>query len=100
MPIVTQWISWVISMLMGIFTGVKAFDETKKLIDAKIMPEVKIEDKVEEIMQRQELARSLVAFAGVEAAYYTARGLIIALNFALIMHYAFKFAAMRPKNEA
>lgn len=81
------------------FTGVKAFDETKKLIDEKIIPDIKSEVKAEEIVRKQELARSLVAFAGVEAAYNTAIGLIITLNFALIMHYALKFATRPKSNE-
>ena len=100
MPIVAQWITWVITTIASIFTGVKAFDEAKKLIEDKIMPDIKTEDKAEEIVQKQELAKSLVAFTGIEAAYYTARGLIIALNFALIMHYALKFAASRSRNGA
>jgi hypothetical protein len=100
MPGVTQWITWVITTIASIFAGMKAFDETKKLIEEKIMPDIKTEDKAEEIVRKQELAKSLVAFTGIEVAYYTARGLIIALNFALIMHYALKFGASRPRNEA
>jgi len=99
MPGVTQWITWVISTIVNIVTGLKAFDETKKLIEEKIMPDIKTEDKAEEIVRKQELAKSLVAFTGIEAAYYTARGLIIALNFAIIMHYALKFGASRPESE-
>ena len=100
MPLVVEWISWILGSLGSTVAFVKSFVETKKLFDEKIMPAIQAEDKAEEIVRKQELARNLVAFSGIEAAYYTARGLIIALNFALLMHYAFKFAALtRPRNK-
>ena len=72
----------------------------KKLIEDKVMPDIKEGETVEEIKRKQELARNLVAFSGVEAAYYTARGLMIAVYFSLLMHYAYKFVALtKPKSK-
>ncbi len=90
-------ITWALTSIGSILTGVKSFIEVKKLIDTKVMPDIQAEDKAEEIVRKQELARNLVAFTGIEAAYYTARGLIIALNFIVIMHYAYKFSAQTQK---
>lgn len=87
-----QVISWIINSLGGLILMVKAFLETKKLLDDKVMPDIKTEDTATEIKNKQELAKSLVTLAGIEAAYNIARGLVIALNFAVIIHYAYKFA--------
>ncbi len=100
MPLVEEWISWVLSSLGSIVLLAKTFVETKKLVEKQAMPDIKAEDKAEEIARKQELARSLVALTGIEAAYNAARGLIVALNFVLLVHYAYKFAALtRPRHK-
>lgn len=86
-------ISWIIGSLVGLFGLAKTFLETKKLLDEKVMPDIKIEDTATEIKSKQELAKSLVTLAGIEAAYNIARGLVLALNFAIIAHYAEKLAS-------
>lgn len=88
-----QLITWIMSLLVSLFGLTKTFLETKKLIDEKIMPDSKTEDNAQEIRDKQELAKSLVMLVGIEAVYNIARGLLLALNFALIAHYAHKFAS-------
>lgn len=89
---ISSLISWILSTVSSVIGLLKAFDGTKKFIEEKVMPDIKTEETIEEIKRRQELARNLVAFAGIEAAYNVARGLMIALNFGIILHYAFRFS--------
>jgi len=95
------FIEWIIAFITNIFVMLKALVETKKLVEETVMPDIIGEEKIEEIKQKQELARNLVAMAGVQAAYNTARGLVMALLFGLVFHYAYKFttAITRPKNK-
>ncbi|MFL5667062.1 MAG: hypothetical protein ACJ8BW_37795 [Ktedonobacteraceae bacterium] len=86
-------ISWIIGSLVSLFGLAKTFLETKKLLDEKVMPDIKTEDTAKEIQSKQELAKSIVTLAGIEAAYNIARGLVLALNFAVIVHYTLKFAS-------
>ncbi len=86
-------ISWILSSLASLIGLAKSFVEIKKLLDEKVMPDIKTEDTAKEIQDKQELAKSLVTLAGIEAAYNIARGLILALQFAVFAHYAHKFAS-------
>ena len=100
MDVVIKIVTWVITSFSGMLGIAKAFTELKKLLEKDVMPDIKTEDKAEEIVKKQELAHHLVVVTGIEAAYNIARGLILALNFALMMHYALKFSqVMRPKRE-
>jgi len=72
---------------------IKVFAETKKVLDEKVMPNIITEDTVKNIQAKQELAKSLVTLAGIEAAYNIARGLILALQFAVFAHYVEKLAS-------
>src|SRR5207245_10011211 len=95
---ISSLVSWILSTVGGLVVTTKALLETKKLVEDKVMPDIDEGETVEEIKRKQELAHNLVAFAGVEAAYNTARGLMIAAYFALLMHYAYKFVALtKPK---
>jgi len=95
---ISSTISWVLTTVTGLIGLLKPFDSVKKFIEDKVMPDIETEETVEEIKRRQELARNIVAFAGIQAAYNVARGLIIALNFGLLVHYAFKFAERVTSN--
>ena len=98
---VIKIVAWIITSLLGMIGFAKSFVETKKLLEKEVMPDIKTEEKAEEIVKKQELAHHLVVFTGIEAAYNIARGLVLALNFALLMHYALKFSqGMRPKKES
>ena len=97
---ISSLVSWILSTVGNLVLTTKALVEKKKLIKDKVMPDIKEGETVEEIKRKQELARNLVAFSGVEAAYYTARGLMIAVYFSLLMHYAYKFVALtKPKSK-
>lgn len=85
--------SWILSIISGLVASAKGFVEMKKIMDEKVMPDIKTEDKADEIQKKQELAKWLVIFTGIEATYNIARGLILALNFAVLMHYALKFVS-------
>src|SRR5207245_317840 len=88
---ISSTITWALTTVTGLIGALKSLDSVKKFIEEKVMPDIETEETVEEIQRRQELARSLVAFTGIQAAYNVARGLIIALHFGLLLHYAFKF---------
>ncbi len=93
-------IQQILTMIGGGILSFKALLEAKKLLEDKIMPDIKVEETAENIKSKQELAKHLVIFAGIEAAYNTARALIIALYFVLTMHYAFKFTLRVLKKES
>jgi hypothetical protein len=86
-------ISWVISIVVSFVTATKAFIEIKKLLDEKVMPDIKAEDTAKQIQDKQELARNLVTLAGIEAAYNIGRGLILVLQFAALSHFVGKLTA-------
>lgn len=98
--IISKIITWAITSFGGIIGIVKTFSETKKLLEKDVMPDIKTEDKAEEIVKKQELAHHLVILAGLEAAYNVARGLVVAFNFALLMHYSLKFAQSVKRKES
>jgi hypothetical protein len=89
---ISSTISWVLGTVTGLIGLLKSFDSTKKFFEEKVTPDLDTEETIEEIKRRQELARNIVAFAGIEAAYNVARGLVLALNFGLLLHYALKFS--------
>jgi hypothetical protein len=89
---ISRTVSWVLGTAVSLIGLLKTFDATKKFFDEKVTPDINSEETIEEIKRRQELARNIVAFAGIEAAYNVARGLVLALNFGLLLHYAFKFS--------
>lgn len=97
---IIQWIEWAISMIGGLLGLTKTALETKKLLEEKAMPDIKVADKVEEIQRNLELGKNIIALAWVETVYNTARGLVLALLFGLIAHYTLKFGEfIRPRSK-
>ena len=93
-------IQQVLGMIGGVITSFKALLEAKKLLEDKIMPDITTEETAENIKSKQELAKYLVIFTGIEAAYNTARGFMVALYFVITMHYAFKFTQRLTRKES
>jgi uncharacterized protein YqhQ len=88
------FIRGIIAVISTLVVAVKGLFEIKKLAEKTTMPDIKSEDKIAEIMDKKELARNLVALAGIEAAYNIARGLVTTLTFAVLFHYANKLTAL------
>ncbi len=83
-------IQWILSTIGSAFGLAKTSIEIKKLVDENIMPDFKGTDKAEEMRDKKELAGNLLTLAIIEAAYNTARGLVAALLFGLVAHFAIK----------
>ncbi|MGB8346800.1 MAG: hypothetical protein WCD86_18070 [Ktedonobacteraceae bacterium] len=96
-----SFIEWILATLSTVIAFVKSLLETKKLVDETIAPDLKGEEKAKAIANKQELAQSFVALAGIEAAYNIARGVVTALLFGLLLHYVYKFMElMKPRPKA
>jgi hypothetical protein len=103
--------------LMGAVTTTKLFADTADSI-RKVVPEqlyskkitqdhletsmtrlndqsIPIEEKEWELNTRQELVKSMVHITAIEAAYDIARGTVILVFFAIVMHYWAQFFTRR-----
>lgn len=90
MEAIATMIQQIVSMIGGAILAFKTFIEAKKLLDKQVMPDINVGETAEEIKNKQHLAKYLVIFAGIEAAYNTAKALMLALYMVITLYYAFK----------
>jgi hypothetical protein len=89
-------ISWIVGLVVSLVGVIKTFVETKKLLDERVAPDLKAEETAKQIEEKQELAHSLIMLTTIEATYNIARGLLLALQFSVVMHYNIPQKLDRP----
>ncbi len=85
---ILQIITWIASKIADIAPRLKpVLDDAETIKSLMTMPDMKIEEKAQEIVKQQELAKSLVFLVGIEAFYNIARISVIVMMYAILVRF-------------